>query len=303
MARHARRDHPGARHHVMNRFARRDPRISSDAIAAMYLRALAEVPERFGARIHGYALMPNHYHLMLEVPRGNISEVMHHVGGRFTRDYNRALGHDGPLFRSRFKNEVVDSGAYWMHLLAYLHLNPVAARLALRPQDCVWTSHLAYIGATAAPEWLTTDELLDMFGSRDELLHYVDDVRRKRVQAPDGFDPDRFWMPATANPRVRAPRREDVLPAEVAMRQVAEVTATADPTATPTPVRWLTAWWLRRAAALSMADVGRTLRVSPQRAHVLVRKAELRAASDADFAEWVARLETVRWRGTRPAPG
>jgi putative transposase len=31
--------------------------------------------ERFGVRVQAYCLMPNHYHLLLETPRGNLSQA------------------------------------------------------------------------------------------------------------------------------------------------------------------------------------------------------------------------------------
>jgi REP element-mobilizing transposase RayT len=31
---------------------------------------------RFSVRLHGYVLMPNHYHLIAETPAGNLSRAM-----------------------------------------------------------------------------------------------------------------------------------------------------------------------------------------------------------------------------------
>ncbi len=183
-----------------------------DDCCALFVDTLAELPSRFGVRVHGYALMPNHYHLMLEVPRGNVSEAMKHLGATFTQAYNRERGHDGPLFRGRFRNELVQDDAYWQHLLAYLHLNPVKAHLAKRPEHCEWTSHKAYRDAKLRPSWLSCDELIAQFGSQAALLDYIDGVQIGRQQAPKGFDPDRFW---SASNTVSAP---SVTPAEPARR-------------------------------------------------------------------------------------
>ena len=112
MARKPRADYPGARHHVMNRAIRKEALFLDDDACALFLDTLAEVPDRFGARIHGFALMPDHYHLMVEVPRGNLSDVMKHVGATYTQAWNRQHAHDGPIFRGRFRNQLVEDDPY-----------------------------------------------------------------------------------------------------------------------------------------------------------------------------------------------
>jgi REP element-mobilizing transposase RayT len=74
-------DFVGARDHVMNRGARRAPVFSNDEARGLFVEVLAELPEQFGVRIHGYAVMPNHFHLLLETPRANLSESMRRLFG------------------------------------------------------------------------------------------------------------------------------------------------------------------------------------------------------------------------------
>ena len=37
---------------------------------------LEEAVDRFAAILHAYVFMSNHYHLLLETPRGNLSQTM-----------------------------------------------------------------------------------------------------------------------------------------------------------------------------------------------------------------------------------
>ena len=53
-------DFASARHHVMNRGARRKPIFFDDESRALFLGVLSEFPARFVVRMHGFALMPNH---------------------------------------------------------------------------------------------------------------------------------------------------------------------------------------------------------------------------------------------------
>src|SRR5688572_1964032 len=108
MPRTPRIDFPGVRHHVMNRGARRAPIFVNDLTCGAFLDVLGELPERFGVVVHAYALMPNHFHLLLETPRGNLSRAMKHLEGVYSQRLNATYEWDGPLFRGRFRNEVVE---------------------------------------------------------------------------------------------------------------------------------------------------------------------------------------------------
>jgi putative transposase len=69
--------------------------------------------------------MSNHYHLLLETPKGNISDYMRHINMRYTSYYNRKHNKTGHLFQGRFKGILVDKDTYLTMLSRYIHLNPV----------------------------------------------------------------------------------------------------------------------------------------------------------------------------------
>lgn len=255
----------------MNRGARHQVLFHDDHTCLLFLDLLDELHGRFGVRVHGYALMPNHFHLMLHTPRGNLSRAMQHLGSAFTAGINRRHpGWDGPVFRGRFKNHLVEDEAYWMHLLAYLHLNPVEARLVNHVDAARWTSHAAYVGGESCPRWLQTAELLDLFGGEEAYRGYLWEVQIGRESGPPDFDPEAFWRPTrTARVPVGEPPRP-VMGAEEALAQVATVTGEtlAGVCAAPrgpggNPARWLAAWWLERAAGLPHEEIGRLLGASP----------------------------------------
>jgi Transposase IS200 like len=63
----------------------------------------SELPKRFGARIHGYVLMANHYHLQVETPEANLSRAIQRVNMSYSIWFNRKYQRVGPLFQGRFK--------------------------------------------------------------------------------------------------------------------------------------------------------------------------------------------------------
>jgi putative transposase len=50
-----------------------------------FLSYLESVGDRYGAVIHIYGLMEDHHHLLLETPRGNLSQMIHHINGEHRR--------------------------------------------------------------------------------------------------------------------------------------------------------------------------------------------------------------------------
>jgi putative transposase len=127
---------------------------------------LGDIATTFGVEVHAYCLMNNHYHLLLQTPRGNLSRALRHLNGVYTQRFNRAHGTDGPLFRGRFKAILVDADTYLAALSRYIHLNPVTAGVATQPEHYPWSSYPAYLGDVAPPQWLHLQPTLGTFGAR-----------------------------------------------------------------------------------------------------------------------------------------
>jgi REP element-mobilizing transposase RayT len=74
--------------------------------------------------------MDNHYHLLIETPRGNLSAGMRQLNGIYTQRFNRRHGRVGHVFQGRFKAIVVERESYLLELCRYVVLNPVRTALA-----------------------------------------------------------------------------------------------------------------------------------------------------------------------------
>lgn len=108
--------------------------------------------------------MSNHFHLLLETPAGNLSQIMQHINGAYTNYYNTKRRRSGHLFQGRFKALLVDADAYAKELSRYIHLNPVRAGIAATPGVYPWSSFRAYAGESAPPPWLNRNFILGYFG-------------------------------------------------------------------------------------------------------------------------------------------
>jgi putative transposase len=213
MARPLRIEFPDAWHHVMARGNERRAIFRSDADRHRLRELFGECCERFALRIHGYVLMPNHYHLIVETPEMGLSRAMQWLNVSYTVWFNRRHGRSGHLFQGRFRSVLVESERWGAELSRYVHLNPVRVtqfglgktqqserRVGLAPvrskrevaeriaalREFRWSSYRAYIGLEKPPSWLSVDVLRGSIGgprgkSRESYRAYVEEAIREGV--------------------------------------------------------------------------------------------------------------------------
>jgi len=111
--------------------------------------------------------MANHYHLLVETIRPELSSGMHWINACYGQYFNRRHGCVGHLFQGRFKALLIDKNAYFLAVHRYIHQNPVRAALASRAWDYEWSSCSDFLGLRQSAPWLETRTALDSF-SGDE---------------------------------------------------------------------------------------------------------------------------------------
>jgi len=180
---------PGAFYHVTSRGNEKKAVFCSTRDREKYLSYLESACDRYGAIIHVYCLMENHYHLLLETPRGNLSQVLHHINGAYTTYFNIKRNRSGHLFQGRFKGILVDKEAYCKELSRYIHLNPVRVGIVKTPLEYPWSSYRYFIGKAKKPPWLAIEFVLEDFGGEERVgfrryREYVERVESKELRDP-----------------------------------------------------------------------------------------------------------------------
>ncbi len=298
MGRPGRADFANARHHVMSRGARRQRIFIDDADRLAFLAELEDLADRHQTRVHAYALMPNHYHLLLETPRANLSRAMQKLNSSYCRHLNRRFEWDGPVFRARFTSRLVVDDNHWRYLLLYLHLNPVRAGIAADPDSARWTSHAAYLDPAGGPRWLTTSDLRKAYGTVDWYRSRLEQVRLELAEPPAGFDPNDLWGKASLVKPPEATPPHAIEPT-VAVLEAARATGTeAAALFAPLPgkdqrPRWLAAWWLERRCGLTHREIARLLRGERSRVTRWIGTCQRRRWQDVTLTTWMVRLEEV----------
>ncbi|MFG6432445.1 transposase [Roseateles sp. LYH14W] len=135
------------------------PAFVDDADRGEMLALLAQALHRFDAQALAYALLPDHYDLLLFTRRANLSALMRHVNGVYTQHRQRRDGCSGPLFQGRFRAVLVDRERHLLDACRWVDLGPVREGLARGAAGWAGSSFRALAGLEAAPEWLDVDGL------------------------------------------------------------------------------------------------------------------------------------------------
>ena len=130
----------------------------------LFLALLEVTVQRYGWLCHGYCLMGNHFHLVVETPKPNIAAGMQYLKGRYAAGFNHWGAREGALFERRYFGQLIETEAHALEVTRYLALNPVRARLCAHPGDWRWSSHQAVVGIVKRPRYLDMSAVHSLFG-------------------------------------------------------------------------------------------------------------------------------------------
>jgi len=166
MPRKSRIDAPGAIHHVMVRGIERGVVFGGDKDRDHFLERLRKILQDTRTPCYAWALIPNHFHLLLKTEAIPISTVMRRLLTGYALWFNRKHDRSGHLFQNRFKSILCQEEAYLLELVRYIHLNPLRSGLV---QDLdgldryPYSGHSVLTGKVEHP-WQDAQWVLGMFG-------------------------------------------------------------------------------------------------------------------------------------------
>jgi putative transposase len=154
----------GGIYHVFSRGNRKEPVFLSDGDRSLFLDILRKVKSDRTWTLHGYCLMRNHYHLVVETPQPDLSAGMQRINGLYASWFNRSYGFVGHVFQGRFQAVAVESDWHLLELNRYLALNPVRAGLCHAPALWTWGGYAEVVGTKPAA-LVTVSKVLRVFGA------------------------------------------------------------------------------------------------------------------------------------------
>ena len=128
MARPLRIQYPGAVYHVTCRGNDRQNIFRDDEDQKRFLQILIQSLNIYSVKLYSYVFMTNHFHLLIETPKGNLAEFMRKFSITYTAYFNRRHKRVGHLYQGRYKSVLVDKNEYLAVLSRYIHLNPVKVK-------------------------------------------------------------------------------------------------------------------------------------------------------------------------------
>jgi len=194
MSRRPRQHVPGGYYHVTLRGNHRQDIFRDPADRSMLAAIARGASERTGVRILAYCWMTNHIHLVTQVDKMPLGHCMQIVGSRYARHLQRRCATSGHLFERRYHAVLIAREHQLLHVVRYVHLNPVRAGLVPQPADYPWSSHRCYLGANDTP-WVRSDLVLrslapDVVAARQAFAHFCGEA----VRSPECTDEAREML-------------------------------------------------------------------------------------------------------------
>jgi REP-associated tyrosine transposase len=162
MPRRSRIDAAGALHHVMVRGIEGGAVFRCDTDRNHFLERLGEILQDTKTLCYAWALIPNHFHLLLRTGSVPISTVMRRLLTGYALWYNRRHRRSGHLFQNRYKSILCQEDVYLLELVRYIHLNPIRARLVEDLDELgryAYSGHSVLMGGVNNP-WQDTQGVL-----------------------------------------------------------------------------------------------------------------------------------------------
>ncbi len=167
MSRNARGFSENGIYHIMFRGTNKQPIFYSDWDYVKMLEILQKLKEDYGFEVYAYCLMKNHAHFVIkEREIKDISKIMHGLLTKYSRWFNIKYERTGILMENRYKSKAVDYDEYFLHLVRYIHQNPLEAGIADAVDGYRWSSYKNYRG-NSKDSLVDTDFLFTMMSEKE----------------------------------------------------------------------------------------------------------------------------------------
>jgi REP-associated tyrosine transposase len=166
MPRKARIDAPGALHHIIVRGIEKRKIFKDNTDRRRLIERLGKILSESQTPCYAWALLPNHFHLLLKTGFTSIATIMRRLLTGYAVYFNRRHRRWGHLFQNRYKSILCQEDNYLLELIRYIHLNPLRAKLVAdlsKLDRYPFCGHSVLLGYHRN-DWQSMDEALELFG-------------------------------------------------------------------------------------------------------------------------------------------
>ena len=167
MPRQSRIDAPGALHHVIGRGIARGTIFEDDQDRSYFIDRLSTIVKESETRCYAWALIPNHFHLLLRTGNVPLATVMRRLLTGYAITYNLRHRRWGHLFQNRYKSILCQEEPYFLELVRYIHLNPLRADIVndMEQLDTYGFCGHSIIMGKKRNDWQDSEAVLSRFGT------------------------------------------------------------------------------------------------------------------------------------------
>jgi REP element-mobilizing transposase RayT len=186
MPRKSRIDAPGALHHIIARGIAKNKIFLDATDRKNFLTRLGRILTESETPCYAWALMPNHFHLLLRTGTVPVATIMRRLLTGYAVFHNRRHTRHGHLFQNRYKSILCQENTYLLELVRYIHLNPLRANIIkdIKHLDTYpYSGHSTILG-NKNNSWQEIDKILRLFHEKRYMArrHYRNFVQKGIAQ-------------------------------------------------------------------------------------------------------------------------
>ena len=161
-------------YHIVNRGVEQRDVFLDEEDFHTFEELLCNLTQEFDITLHNFCLMNNHYHLLIEIKKENLSKFMRQLGMSYSIYFNKKCKRVGHLWQGRYKSWYVTDEAYLYTLIRYIEQNPLKAGIVNDLKSYRFSSYRYFVDKAPVPKCLENAWLYENFGKNlDEIAEFV----------------------------------------------------------------------------------------------------------------------------------
>lgn len=153
-------------HHIYNRGVAKGNVFNDHQDKAKFIELMASVAREFKFNVHAFCLMDNHYHILVQNTRENLSSGMRQLNALYASYFNKRHARVGHLWQDRFKSWYVLDQKYLFTLFKYIENNPVKAGMSQKIGEYLFCSSYSIL-KDAIPPFLQNSFVLRDYNTKE----------------------------------------------------------------------------------------------------------------------------------------
>jgi len=123
----------------------------TDRWARLFIETLYHYREQGAYQLHAFVVMPDHFHALI-TPSGALERAVQYIKGGFSHEARKQFGYAPDIWQRGFSDHRIRDWDDYERHIAYIHMNPVRARLSATAEGYPWSSAHAGFAVDPAPE-------------------------------------------------------------------------------------------------------------------------------------------------------